>query len=115
MTFKLPANPDWRYVLDDVLPRLGMWTGRATYERAVFFVEGFDLARGGQVTPLLTAWAQARYGETNIGWPWVLVRSTLGTPRGALEGRDLGDLTPAEDEAALALLREALSDAVEAL
>lgn len=87
-----------------------MWTGRETYERAVCFLSGFDLARGSQLNPLLQAWAHERYGETNIGWPWALIRLTLNTPRDVLEGRDLGNLTPEEDQEALALLRQALRD-----
>jgi hypothetical protein len=115
VTFEPPTDPDWSYVLETVLPRLGMWTGRATYERAVCFVEGFDLAQGSRVHPLMTSWAQAQYGETNIGWPWVLVRIVLGTSRDTLEGRDLDALSPEEDAAALALLHEALREAVKAL
>lgn len=106
------AHPDWNYVLDTVFPRFGMWTGRATYERAVCFVQGFDLARGGQVHPLLHEWAQERYGATNIGWPWVLVRLTLGIPHEVLEGHDLGNLTEKQDKAAIALLEEALREVV---
>lgn len=102
------------YVLDHVLPRLGMWTGRVTYERAVCFVQGFDLARGSRVNSLLNEWARSRYGETNSGWPWVLLRLSLGTPRDTLDGRDLGDLTPEEDAAAVAMLRQALSEVVAA-
>jgi hypothetical protein len=87
-----------------------MWTGRETYERAVCFVEGFDLARGGGLNRLLQAWAVERYGPTNIAWPWILIRLTVNTPRDAVEGRDLGELTPEEDRAALTLLKQALGD-----
>ncbi|PUA78923.1 hypothetical protein C7S10_21895 [Nocardioides currus] len=89
-----------------------MWTGRETYERAVFLVEGFDLAQGGHVHPQLQEWAQRRSGTTNIGWPWVLLRLALGTSPDVLEGRDLGPLTAEEDLAALSLLRKALRDVV---
>lgn len=112
VSFKPPESPDWNYVVDNVLPRLGMWTGRATFERAVCFIEGFDLATGSGMTPKLTAWTRARYGDTNIGWPWVLIRLTLDTPRTDLDGRDLGSLSPHEDKAALDLLAEALREVV---
>lgn len=112
MPYEPPSDPDWPYVLNHVLPRLGMWTGRETYERAVCFVEGFDLAKGGQIDVLLRDWTHARYGDTSIGWPWVLLRLSLGTSPEDPEWRDLGDLTAEEDRSALALLRQALSDVV---
>lgn len=110
-----PPAPDWDYVLNHVLPRLSLWTGRETYERAVCFVQGFDLARGGGLNRLLQAWAIERYGATNIAWPWILVRLTVNTPRDAVERRDLGELTAEEDREALALLRQALGDVAASL
>jgi len=112
VTYPLPSDRDWAYLLDHVMPRLGMWIGRESYERAVCFVQGFDLARGEHVHARLQEWAQDRYGETNIGWPWVILRLAVGTSSDVLEGRDLGPLTAEEDEAALSLLRRALRDVV---
>lgn len=112
MSEGVQPRPDWDYVVDRVLPRLGMWTGKPTFERAVCFVQGFDLALGSEMNTRLQAWAEARYGKSNIGWPWLLIRLTLGTPRDVLEGRDLGGLTDEEDADACALLQQALQELV---
>jgi hypothetical protein len=60
-------------------------------------------------------WVEQRYGKTNIGWPWVLTRLVVGLSPDDLDGRDLGSLSPDEDAAALALLKQALREVVPAL
>lgn len=108
--YEPPSEPGWDFVVDEVLPRVGMWTGGGTYAQAYCFVIGFEAARGGRISPLLQNWVDDRYGKTNIGWPWVLVRLALGIPREELVGPGVANLSPDDDRAAREMLAQALRD-----
>jgi hypothetical protein len=62
----------WAEFLEILERRLGMFTGRATYERAVAMVIGFDLAQDQPIHPVIQKRVTARNGYGSIGWPWVL-------------------------------------------
>ena len=95
----------WAELLDEIEYRLGMYTGRPTYERAVFLVQGFDLAEGRGRLALLQERVGERYNSGSIAWPWVLVREVVGD-----ETSELGPLTPGQDAAAIAVLVRTLRE-----
>jgi hypothetical protein len=101
---KTPAVT-WAELLDAIEHRLGMYTGRPTYERAVFLVQGFDLAEGGERLALLQERVRTRYNSGSSGWPWVLVREVVGD-----ESSELGPLMPGQDAAAIAVLVRVLRE-----
>jgi hypothetical protein len=90
----------WTELLDAIEHRLGMYTGRPTYERAVFLVQGFDLAEGHGRLALLQQRVRERHGSGPIAWSRVLLREVIPDEPAV----DLGPLTPEQDEAAIAVL-----------
>jgi hypothetical protein len=100
-------NPpfQWPFVLSVVEKRLGMWVGRPTYERAVAMVIGFDMAQPESINGAMQMRVAERLGTGAVAWPWALMRDAIGEdPKGS---RDLNELSPDEDELAIArLVRE---------
>ncbi|MBI1378073.1 MAG: hypothetical protein GC157_11420 [Frankiales bacterium] len=90
----------WAELLDEIEHRPGMYTGRPTYERTVFLVQGFDLAEGRNRLAVLEERVRRQYDSGPIAWPWVLLRQVIGGESSA----DLGPLTPEQDAAAIAFL-----------
>lgn len=97
---------DWAFVISVLESRLGMWVGRPTYERAVALVIGFDMAQPERVNGLMQSRVAARHNTGPLGWPWVLKAEATGGDVHA--PGDLGDLTPEQDTAAIALLASEL-------
>jgi hypothetical protein len=79
-----------------------MYVGRATYERAIGLVTGFDLAQPDSVWQSLQKRVQARCHTGPSGWPWVLLAEALSVD--AHNPPDLGPLTPEENRTAIAHL-----------
>ncbi len=71
---------DWTEVLDLVEHRLGIWTGRGTYMRAVALLTGFDLALGGDTLERFGATVYQRHPDAGpTGWPWLVLAETTGS------------------------------------
>ncbi len=93
---------DWLELTDVIEDRLGMYVGRATYERAIALLRGFDLAQGTSLWPELQKRAEARHQTGSRGWPWVLLAEALGAD--VHDAPDLGPLTREQNKAAIASL-----------
>jgi len=92
----------WETILYVLEHRLGMYVGRATYERAVAFVLGFDVAQPQSIDEQIRSRLQARGYTGPLFWASVLLREALG---GELHAPvDLGGLTPEQDRQAIAFL-----------
>lgn len=97
---------NWPFVIDEVLARPGMWTGRPTFSRAVSFVMGFDLARGDDVGSLLQQRLTDRHGPSPIHWSGLLAAEATG--RDIDSPPEIGALTAEEDAASIELMRAEL-------
>ena len=96
----------WAEFIEILERRLGMFAGRATYERAVAMVIGFDLAQDHPIHTVIEERVMARNGSGPMGWPWVLLAEALGRDLSAR--LDLGPLEADEDRAAIGLLSREL-------
>lgn len=100
----------WPDFIDVVERRLGMFVGRATYERAVSFVIGFDAAQVVQLGPRIQERVRERHNSGSLAWPGVLLSEAIGDDRPS----DLGPLSKEQDARAIELLaselRAALAD-----
>lgn len=84
--------------------RLGMFVGRATYERAVSFVIGFDAAQAVQLGPRIQERVRERHNSGSLAWPGVLLSEAIGDERSS----DLGPLSQEQDARAIELLASEL-------
>jgi hypothetical protein len=57
----------WPFVIDVVQNRLGMWVGRATYERAIALVIGFDMAQAESIDQRMQSRVSKRHNTGSIG------------------------------------------------
>ena len=96
----------WTFVTDEVIPRLGMWTGRPTYERAVNLIVGFDLAQTESIQDRMQQRLTDRHGPSAIAWPWLILAEAIGAD--IHNPPDLGPITPEQDAAAIDHLRREL-------
>lgn len=54
---------------ETVLPYIGMWTGRVSFDRAVALIYGFDAAQPQSVLPLMNGRCEDRLGRrTPLSW-----------------------------------------------
>ncbi len=95
----------WPDLVDAIEHRLARYTGRPTYERAVFLVVGFDLAQPTSRLAELQTRIAGRHATGALGWEGVLLAEAIGAdpqsppPLGPLSGGD-------DARAIAALIRE---------
>jgi hypothetical protein len=95
----------WPDLVDAIEHRLARYTGRPTYERAVFLVVGFDLAQPTSRLAELQTRIAGRHATGTLGWEGVLLAEAIGAdpqsppPLGPLSGGD-------DARAIAALIRE---------
>lgn len=86
----------WHWVVDEVMPRVGMWVGKPTYARARSWIEGFG------ATDTFLDDFQKWLTDGPVAWPAVVLREVWPE-------RDEDDLAyPEEDAVAIAHLRQRL-------
>jgi hypothetical protein len=93
---------DWLELTQIIEHHLGMYVGRATYERAIALLRGFDLAQGTSLWPELQKRVEARHQTGSRGWPQVLLAEALGAD--VRDAPDLGPLSREQNKAAIACL-----------
>ncbi len=95
----------WAGLVDAIEHRLGMYTGRPTYERAVYLVVGFDLAQPTSRLTELQARIAGRHSIGSLSWESVLLAEAIGAD--VQTPPPLGPLSTEDDARAVtALVRE---------
>ena len=62
-----------------MLPRIGMWTGRVSFDRTVAFLEGFDAAQDVSIRAMMNSRCEERLGrQTPLGWEAYVKADALG-------------------------------------
>lgn len=109
-TFRVARDPQgfdaarWHWVVDEVLPRVGMWVGRPTYALARAWVEGFGAAPDTFLAGFQGWLAHMPQHDVvaNHGWPWLVLREVFPDKH----EHELAD--PDEEARAINHLRERL-------
>ncbi len=109
-TFRVSREPQgfdaarWHWVVDEVLPRVGMWVGRPTYALARAWVTGFGAAPDTFLAGFQDWLAHMPQHDVvaNHGWPWLVLREVFPDRR----EHELAD--PDEEARAINHLRERL-------
>ncbi|WP_109505238.1 hypothetical protein [Nocardioides speluncae] len=106
-----PDARDWEWVCRTVLPRIGMWTGRISFDLTVAFLDGFDAAQPESIRPTMQRRCEERVGRrTPLSWEQYIKAESLGLGVDDLP-RDHA-MTKADHRAAIAALQTELMDAL---
>jgi hypothetical protein len=114
MVALMSSHRSWRFERDAWTPlvtiigsRLGMYTGRSTFEHACGLLVGFSLGRDDNTLTLFNEWLRATRGAaSNIGFPSIVIDDVLASNRSG----NWRPLSEQEDAGCVQRLSELLSD-----
>jgi hypothetical protein len=113
-----PSSPrDWQWVCHTVLPRIGMYTGRISFDRTVAFLEGFDAAQDVSIRAMMNNRCEERLGHqtplgssVNNGWEKYVKAEALGVDVSDLPRDE--EMSDDEHQRAISALRTELMTAM---